>query len=410
MSKKTQIIPLVFLGARIKRSLRYHLKKIGFTRTPTGLIQPPNDSKETIRSLHNAQRNALLKREKDFVRRSWPKLKDYFANGTDIVPDKIDPDLELIEGGTWQSDLFRLASRIWSVPVSQGYGRRLRFLVWDRSNRKLLGLVGLGDPVFNLKVRDDLIGWTVQQRKNRLVNLMDAYVLGAVPPYNLLLCGKMIACLIRTREVRDYFGQKYGRTKGIISGKCKHARLVAITTSSALGRSSLYNRLTPNGEKYFTSIGYTAGWGHFHVPESLFKAIREYLELKGHRYSGNNRFGEGPNWRLRAIRHTLDSLNLNPNLLRHGIAREVFLSELASNGRRYLTGKVKRLQYRGLLSVAEVAKYSIVRWIVPRSLKKSEYLNWTRENVLYLLATNGNHNIISATTKRKELEIGSCKL
>lgn len=410
MSKSSKIIPLFSLEARIKRALRNHLKKIGFTRTPTGFLRAPNDSKETIRCLHSAQRNALLKREKDFVKRSWPKLKDYFANGTDIIPDKIDPDLELIEGGTWQSDLFRLASLIWSVPVSQGYGRRLRFLIWDKSNGKLIGLLGLGDPVFNLRVRDNLIGWTVQQRKNRLVNLMDAYVLGAVPPYNLLMCGKMIACLIRTREVRDHFAQKYNRTKGIISGRWKHAQLVAVTTSSALGRSSLYNRLGLNGNRYFTSIGYTAGWGHFHVPDSLFKAIREYLELKGHPYSGNNRFGEGPNWRLRAIRHTLHSLDLNPNLLRHGIAREVFLSELASNGKRYLTGKVTRLQYRGLLSVAEVAKHSVARWIIPRSLKKTEYLNWTRENMLHLLSVNNNHSISSATTKGKELEVGSSKL
>jgi len=153
----TQIIPVFSLEARIKRSLRNHLKKVGFTRTPTGLLQPPNDSKEAIRSLHSAQRNSLLKREGDFIKRSWPKLKDYFANGPDIVPRKIEPSLELIEGGTWQSDLFRLASLIWSVPVSQGYGRRLRFLAWDKSNGKVLGLLALGDPVFNLRVRDDLI-------------------------------------------------------------------------------------------------------------------------------------------------------------------------------------------------------------------------------------------------------------
>jgi hypothetical protein len=405
MSKKTRIIRLFSLESRIKRTLRNHLKKVGFTRTPTGFLQPPNGSKETIRSLHSAQRNALLKREKDFIRDSWPKLKNCFANGTDIVPEKIDPDLELIQGATWQSDLFRLASLVWSVPVSQGYGRRMRFLVWDKSNGKLIGLLGLGDPVFNLRVRDNLIGWTVQQRKNRLVNLMDAYVLGAVPPYNLLMCGKMIACLIRTREVRDHFAQKYDRTKGIISGKRKHAKLVAVTTSSALGRSSLYNRLALNGQRYFKSIGYTAGWGHFHVPDSLFKAIREYLEVTGHQYSGNNRFGEGPNWRLRAIRHTLHSLNLNPNLLRHGIAREVFLSELASNGKRYLTGKVRRLQYRGLRSVAEVAKYSLARWIIPRSLKRTEYLSWTRESLFHLLTSSG-----STPTQRKETKLGSGKL
>lgn len=369
-----------------------------------GFLQPPNGSKETIRTLHSSQRAALLNREKDFIRQNWPKLRHYFADGADVIPNDIDPELELIKGGTWQSDLFRLASLLWSVPVSQGYGRRLRFLVWDKSNRKLIGLIGLGDPVFNLRVRDNLIGWTVQQRKNFLVNLMDAYVLGAVPPYNFLMCGKMIACLIRTREVRDHFAQKYAKTKGIISGKRKHAQLVFVTTSSALGRSSLYNRLVLGGQRYFKSIGFTSGWGHFHVPDSLFKAIRQYLELKGHQYAGNHRFGEGPNWRLRAIRHTLSSLSLNPNLLRHGISREVFISEIASNGKRYLTGKVKQLQYRRLLSVAEVAQLSRDRWIIPRSMKRTEYSHWKKDDLLLLLSDR------SATITRKEPQLGSRKL
>src|SRR5207249_1463967 len=193
-----------------------------------------------------------------------------------------------------------------------------------------------------------------------LVNLMDAYVLGAVPPYNLLLCGKMIACLIRTKEMRDQFSAKYNGTEGIISKQHKHARLVVVTTSSALGRSSLYNRLTLNGTRYFEPIGYTGGWGHFHIPASLFSLIREYLKVKEHKYFGNNRFGQGPNWRLRAIRHSLSSLNLNPDLLRHGINRQVFLCHLSSNATRFLTEKATRVRYKGLLSAAEVAKLSLM--------------------------------------------------
>lgn len=350
-----------------------------------GSLQPPSESKETIRNLHRAQRSDLLKREKTFVDRAWPKLESYFADGTEIVPERIDPELELIKGGTWQSDLFRLACLTWSVPVSQGYGRRLRFLVWDKSNGKLIGLIGLGDPVFNLKVRDQLIGWNATDRKKRLVNLMDAYVLGALPPYNFLLCGKMLACFIRTKELRDQFFTKYNGTKGIISKKRKHAVLVAVTTSSALGRSAIYNRLVLDGTRYFATIGYTTGWGHFHIPVSLFAQIREYLNVKEHKYFDNNRFGEGPNWRLRAIRHTLSSLNLNPNLLRHGINREVFLCQLASNVTRFLAGKAKHARYKGLLSIGEVAKLSLARWVVPRAIRITEYRNWKRANILDLL-------------------------
>jgi hypothetical protein len=35
-----------------------------------------------------------------------------------------------------------------------------------------------------------------------------------------------------------------------------------------MGRSSVYNRLKLSGIMYFKSIGYTGGWGHFHIPDS----------------------------------------------------------------------------------------------------------------------------------------------
>src|SRR5262249_60584216 len=86
----------------------------------------------------------------------------------------------------------------------------LRYLVWDKHNGKLIGLIAIGDPVFNLSVRDNLIGWNVHDRGARLVNIMDAYVLGALPPYNALLGGKMVACLLRSREIYDDFTRTYG--------------------------------------------------------------------------------------------------------------------------------------------------------------------------------------------------------
>src|SRR5262249_20182006 len=88
----------------------------------------------------------------------------------------------------------------------------------------------------------------------------------------------------------------------IISGKKKQAQLVMITTTSALGKSSIYNRVKLGGQTYLQSIGYTQGWGHFHVPHSLFLELRSYLRERKHHYVDGHRFGDGPNWRLRTIR------------------------------------------------------------------------------------------------------------
>ena len=115
-------IPLFTREANIKRQLRRHLKLLGFTKDEFGHLQPPDATKHTIRNLHSAQRVAKLKAESNFIKRNWKSLTHHFAQGTEIDPKRIAPRLELIKGGTWQSDLFRLASLTWSVPISQGYG------------------------------------------------------------------------------------------------------------------------------------------------------------------------------------------------------------------------------------------------------------------------------------------------
>jgi hypothetical protein len=189
------------------------LNELGFVEDEDGRLRPPNSSKEGLRAVHRLHRAERLSGEASFIKTAAPKLLQYFAEGKELVPSRISPRIQPVESGTMESDLFRLASLTWSVPVSQGYGRRMRFLVWDSSNGKLMGLIALGDPVFNLRVRDQRIGWTVEGREKRLVDVMDAYVLGALPPYSQLLGGKLIACLTRSREIRDCFFKKVWEKK-----------------------------------------------------------------------------------------------------------------------------------------------------------------------------------------------------
>lgn len=379
MKTKSPVIAAFTPEAILKRKIRAHLRKLGFQKGHKGSLLPPSSSKETIRALHSDQRKAGLRTHRAFIQEAFPRLKKYLAEGKDIDPEKIVPELELIEAGTWQSELFRLASLSWSVPVSNGFGRRLRYLVWDRGNDKLMGIIAVGDPVFNLKARDDLYRWDVADRGKRLVNVLDAYVLGAVPPYNMILCGKLVSCLVRSKEVRDDFADRYGDTRGIISRKKKRAQLVVITTSSSLGRSSVYNRLKIGEQTYFRSIGFTQGWGHFHVPDTLFAELRHYLSKRKHKYVNGHKFGEGPNWRLRTIRAAFDMLGFKADLLRHGIGREVFVCELARNAGRILRGEAKRANYRELQSVAEIGEMARVRWVIPRADRRPEFKDWTHE-------------------------------
>ncbi|WP_217705344.1 Druantia anti-phage system protein DruA [Peristeroidobacter soli] len=339
-------------------------------------------NKEGYRDLHMPQREERLESEAAFLEAHGSSLIDNFAYGGTIDVNRMQIRLELIDSGTWQSNLFRFATLLWSIPVSYGFGRRMRYLVWDDYTEKLVGLFALGDPVFNLRARDRLIGWSSDDRGERLVHIMDGYVVGAVPPFNRLLGGKLIASLMRTREVVDTFRQRYGSSEGIISGNAKNAHLVAITTTSALGKSSVYNRLKLNGVEYLSSIGVTDGYGHFHFPRELFEEMRAYLGAKKDPYANNHQYGDGPNWRLRTIRRALTLLDMDPDLVRHGLAREVFFGHVADNAFDVLRGKRKHPKYDSLLTAAEVATQSIERWMKPRAMRDSSFSKITHADIL----------------------------
>ena len=386
-----KIVRIATREASLRRKIRRHLREQGFHKTEEGNLEINGSGKDVIRALHGSQRDERLAANADFIARRAPELLRHFASGREVDPAAVTPVLERVYADTWQADLFRLASLTWSVPVSNGFGRRLRYLVWDAHNEKLIGLIAIGDPVFNLSVRDNLIGWNVHERGARLVNIMDAYVLGALPPYSALLGGKMVACLVRSRDVYDDFARTYGGTVGIISGEEKKARLLAVTTASSMGRSSVYNRLKLHGTSYFNSIGYTGGWGHFHIPDSLFLELRDYLRSIGHRYADLHRFGQGPNWRLRTTRAALEALGFKDDLLRHGIQREVFICNLAANAPKLLRTGKGRPDLSSLLSAREVAELAVERWILPRSHRRPEFRSWTSDDLLQLL---GNHRRI----------------
>lgn len=372
---------LAKLERRIRTQLHDHLHTLGFRRDKSGQWCPPAATKDAIRAMHRLQRLERLQNADRFLMSRAHKLLDFFASGCDVNPRKISPRIQQIYADTKESELFRLATLTWSVPVSQGYGRRMRFLVWDDSNGKILGIFALGDPVFNLRVRDDIIGWNSRQRADRLVHTMDAYVLGAMPPYNQLLAGKLVACLVRTKDVRDHFTRKYRKAEGIISGQKKRPSLALVTTSSALGRSSIYNRLTLKSIPYFVPVGYSEGWGHFHVPTGLFAEMRRYLDARDHSYANGHEFGHGPNWRLRTIRAALTLLGEDPDLLRHGIGRQIFLSHVAANAESFLRGDSARPVYRRLLSVEEVGRQALDRWVIPRAERRPEFKEWRREDL-----------------------------
>ena len=182
------------------------------------------EAKTWIRRFHETQRETRLNNAKDFITQKEDDLIANLANGTDVNPEHIDPTITPVIT-QHDKDLWKYASLTWSVPVSEGYGRRTKFLVRDRQNGKLIAIFALGDPVIALGPRDDTIGWTKEQRHNRLYNVFDAFVLGAIDPYRQLLAGKLVALCALANETRTFLTNKYSGTTTVLREEQKpHTR------------------------------------------------------------------------------------------------------------------------------------------------------------------------------------------
>ena len=367
---------------RMRGRILKALKRQGFRLENGKAILPAARDKDSIRALHEEAVNHLRGvaerrlggREAALVRR--------IANGAEVRPENISPDVVEVFPGTENEALFRYAALHWSIPVSSGYGRRLRFLVVDRDNEKLIGIMGLADPVFALRARDEWIGWDANTRRGRLRYVMEAFVLGAVPPYNRLLCGKLVAMLAASREVRAAFHRKYSDARSVISGAKQDGELAAVTTASALGKSSVYRRINaPDGRRLYVACGATIGTGEFQFINGEYAELAALVKNSSAPTMRKAEWGEGFRNRREIVQNGLRLLDLPRRFMHHGIGRELFIVPLAENTREFLRGSEGALRPFDY-SAADIADYFRERWLLPRSERDGRWRDFDRREWL----------------------------
>jgi hypothetical protein len=367
-------------AAELKKLVLNRLEEVGFVITEDGTLCPPSVDKEGVRQVHRPASQLELAARQDWLRRHLPEYLPFFANGDEIVPGRVAP--ALIEVTTEQQhNLFRVARLLWSIPFSKGFGRRLRFLIMDEANGKLIGLLALQSPPLSFPARDRLFRYP-HGKKTELVNqTMDIQTLGAVPPYDRLLGGKLIALAAASHEIRQVYRRKYSGRATEMEQRILPPHLVALTTTSAFGRSSLYNRLTYNGTVIAESLGYTEGYGTFHLME-LYPLFREFLENQG--ISTRGGFGTGPRRKWQTMVRALEQLGFSSDFLRHGVKREVFLFRLVDNLEAYMEGREAEPVYRNV-PFSELVAWWRERWLLPRSERVDGWREWRNEEIKRLL-------------------------
>jgi hypothetical protein len=338
--------------------------QVNFKANRVSLSPPAKYDKDVIKESMQIKRQEQIQINSIWLKNHLHLAQANLAAGEHAIKSIVNPIIEVCETQE-QFDLFRICRFYWSSPYSDYVGRRIKFLIRDSSlpNCPLIGIAALGSSIVHIPERDEWIGWDTKTRTQNLIYAMDAYVLGALPPYNYLLGGKLISYILTSNEVREIFINKYkNKVTNILKRKAN--RLACIFTTSLYGKSSQYNRLKFEDKLLYIPIGKTKGYGTLHLTDETFNAMRALLEKNN--IIVTNRFGDGPIWRMRVIRTASALLGFDTDfLLRHSFQRNIYAIPLASNFKEFLCGINSKLHcYNYPLST--LVNYWRERWLSKR--------------------------------------------
>ena len=332
-------------------------------------LRPCENNKEAYKAVQQRSRLEQLSYHKEFVKKYFEQAKMLCKDGRDIVPEAIKLELREVKSDSFEEILFRWWNLIWwSIPYQRSYGRQMRFLLWDSIHDAPFGLIGLQSPVLKMAVRDNALEIPKDELDIWVNKSMNAQRVGALPPYNELLGGKMVALTLASNEIRDAYKRKYETYTTIIKCRQLEPDLLFITTTSAFGRSSLYNRLKYKNEVLAECLGYTQGSGSFHISEELYKEILSFLSDKGIEVTRG--YGHGPSRKLKLISLGLRYLGL-PSFQFHGIKREFYLFLFVKNLREIIHRHQKPVWFNRPFH--ELQDYWKERWAIPRAERKAEW-------------------------------------
>jgi hypothetical protein len=325
------------------------------------------------REVAKEERARVLREQKAFLRKRLPLLPRVLASGEEVDPWRIEPELVLVESQE-EKDLVRLLLLAWwSMPPTKAYGRRFAFLIRDRQNGKIMGLVSLMSPLLGMEARDHYLGVTNENR-TLVANLgLSGHRVGALPPYNELLGGKLAAMVLASREVREVYEERYRDKVTLMEGRTLPPKLLYVYTTGAYGRASIYERLRDKeGNPLAVRVGETKGEGVLHVSDAVHDLVARFLESRGRR--AKRGYGGGPSQRLRHVKEACRLLGI-PEVTTHGHKRTIYLFPHVANLREALAGEEPRYTD---LPFSELAAWWKGRWALPRALRalRGEVADW----------------------------------
>jgi hypothetical protein len=367
----------VLSSKELKKKVIHVLKIQGYKVGQSGFVLK-NDSMEVRRNAHVLAKAERMNKSEDFIVKNIELIKEHLVDGNKIDINKINPQIIEVTEGTKYEKIFRWWNIVWwSLPYEHAYGRQMRFIIWDKYHNAPIGLIGLQSPILSWSVRDKYLGIKSENRDFWINQSMSAQRLGALPPYNYLLGGKLVASLMTADSIRKKFKIKYDNQKTLIKKRKLPSDLLFITTTGAYGKSSVYNRLKFNDELIASFIGYSKGSGSFHIPNTIFEEFIKYLKKRD--YNVGRGYGNGPSRKMRLINQTMECLGIE-NGSSHGIQRAIYLFPLVKNINEVIQNGKRPIWYKR--STKELTDYWKKRWAIPRISKNKEYLDFFKDKFI----------------------------
>lgn len=352
---------------KLKKDILVSLSNQGFAVGDT--LKPKRNGKNTLRKIHDQSRREKILQHKKTLLSDIDIIKKYAVNGRDIDPSKIKLRLIEVKPESEESKIFFWWNLVWwSLPYERPIGRQMRFIIWDDYYNAPFGLIGLQSPPLRSSIRDKFLGLNNGNNDYWINQSMYAQRLGALPPYNSLLGGKMVALTLISKEIRKMYENKYDGGKTLLKKRKIPSRLLFITTTSAFGKSSIYDRVKFNGKEVSKFIGFTSGSGTFHLSEELYQRLLKLLEMEG--FDVKRGYGTGPSRKLKLISKAFSKLGLPP-FSYHNIKRGFYFFTQVENLEDVIKSKKEPKWINHSLS--ELNSYWSERWACPRSLRTDDW-------------------------------------
>jgi hypothetical protein len=346
-------------------------------------INPENFDKDIIKQIHSQKRLEQLKYHKNFLLDNLDFAREYSLKSKKLKPKQIKLKLLEVKADSDEAKLFLWWNLSWwSLPFDRPFGRQMRFLLWDEYHNTPFGLIGLQSPPLVSKIRDSYLGLVNGTRDIWINQSLYAQRLGALPPYNELLGGKMVGLSLNSNEIRERYAEKYENRITLMKSRKIPNKLLFITTTSAYGKSSVYERIKYENELVAQFLGFTSGAGTFQLSEDLYQKCLKFLDQEG--FSVKRGYGSGPSRKMKLISTAFRKLKIK-NFQYHNIKRGMYLIPLVNNLKEVIHQKDEPIFFNRNFS--DLSTYWLNRWAIPRSERINRWKSFNFDNFFSTLET-----------------------